>query len=194
MRIMKNLTFSVTFLLVLNGCSSYKLQDYADEYFDQKPSSSSVSSKSTQSSDSTNEYEDVWREFDEASPSPKHETNSADLKQEALQAEVVTGYKSKASYDTPRDALQAISPTPTYEPSNQNGFLQKTYDDFVEKEWFPDVESDDEIAEKYGDEDRSFTLQEYVDKWSKYVDKHQAPEWESHVKQVDEMPVIGKQK
>lgn len=183
---------SLALATLFSGCSSYKLQDYADEYFNQKPTSTSQSSsKSIQTSSSSNEYDDVWREFDEVSP----QKSSAPVveKESVMDAshQAVIG-ASAANYDNTHNALQTISPTPTYNENKREGFLQATYNDFVEEEWSPNVEQNEEINEKYGEKDRSFTLQEYVDKWKVYTDTHVTPEWESHVKKVDDMPVIGK--
>jgi len=49
-----------------------------------------------------------------------------------------------------------------------------------------------EVQEKYSDEDRNFTLQEYVDKIAVYNSTHTSNEDESHAKKINSMPVIGK--
>lgn len=48
-----------------------------------------------------------------------------------------------------------------------------------------------EIHGKYQDKDRSFTLQEYIDKMAVYNGMHISDEKNSHVKKIDAMPVIG---
>ena len=182
---------SLALATLFSGCSSYKLQDYADDYFNQKPSSASQSSsKSIQTSSSSNEYDDVWREFDEISPQKSVAPEEKESVMEASHEEAIG--ETAANYDNTHNALQTISPTPTYVKGEREGLLQESYDDFVKKEWSPNVEESKEISEKYGDKERSFTLQEYVDKWNVYNEKHQSPEWESNVKKIDNMPVIGK--
>ena len=56
------------------------------------------------------------------------------------------------------------------------------------------VEKQKEVQSKYKQEDRAFTLQEYVDKMSVYNANHITDEENSHVKKIGTMPVIGKTK
>jgi len=55
------------------------------------------------------------------------------------------------------------------------------------------VERQKEVQSKYKEEDRPFTLQEYVDKMSVYTTTHTTDEENSHVNKISSMPVIGKQ-
>lgn len=48
-----------------------------------------------------------------------------------------------------------------------------------------------EVQSKYGDEDRNFTLQEYIDKMAVYNSTHISNKEESHTKKINSMPVIG---
>lgn len=54
------------------------------------------------------------------------------------------------------------------------------------------VERQKEVQSKYKEEDRAFTLQEYVDKMSVYNATHITDEKNSHVNKISSMPVIGK--
>jgi len=51
-----------------------------------------------------------------------------------------------------------------------------------------------EVSSKYQDEDRSFTLQEYIDKMEVYNDSHISNEKDSHTAKINAMPVIGVKK
>lgn len=51
-----------------------------------------------------------------------------------------------------------------------------------------------EVQEKYKEEDRNFTLQEYVDKMSVYSSTHVSNAKDSHTMKIKSMPVIGSKK
>ncbi|MCF6308942.1 MAG: hypothetical protein L3J19_00480 [Sulfurimonas sp.] len=53
------------------------------------------------------------------------------------------------------------------------------------------VEKQKEVHVKYKDEDRDFTLQEYIDKMAVYNSTHVSDEKDSHTKKINSMPVIG---
>jgi hypothetical protein len=55
-----------------------------------------------------------------------------------------------------------------------------------------EVKKQKEVQDKYANEDRNFTLQEYVDKMTVYNSTHASNEEESHTQKVNAMPVIGK--
>lgn len=55
-----------------------------------------------------------------------------------------------------------------------------------------EVKKQKEAQEKYSDEDRNFTLQEYIDKMAVYNSTHTSYEEESHTQKVNSMPIIGK--
>ncbi|MDD5157307.1 hypothetical protein [Sulfurimonas sp.] len=75
---------------------------------------------------------------------------------------------------------------------NDSGFLQKSLDGWIEKEWTPAVEKNDKIKDINTNENRSFTIQEYINKIRIYNrDKNQTLE-DSNIKKIDSMPVIGK--
>ena len=51
-----------------------------------------------------------------------------------------------------------------------------------------------EVKSKYQDDDRPFTLQEYVDKAAVYNASHPTDDSNSHVKKMNTLPVIGVKK
>ncbi len=51
-----------------------------------------------------------------------------------------------------------------------------------------------EVATKYQEEDRPFTLQEYVDKLEVYNESHISNNKDSHTAKINAMPVIGTKK
>ena len=53
------------------------------------------------------------------------------------------------------------------------------------------VEKQKEVQEKYKEKDRSFTLQEYIDKMAVYNSTHISDERNSHTKKMSTLPVIG---
>ena len=104
------------------------------------------------------------------------------------------------------DALNRISNSSA---KSDKGSLQSALDSFLKDDWTPTVEKDEEIQKKYmkrvdanesndtnksiyvEDEDKPFTLQEYVDKRAAYVKEHPADHNNSHVHKLEMMPVIG---
>ena len=99
------------------------------------------------------------------------------------------------------------------------GLMQKSLDSWLKNEWTPTVNKDKKVQKKYlkkvnikkidtnadiketsnateekyvENKERNFTLQEYVDKASAYMKAHPDDGKESHTKQLESMPVIGK--
>lgn len=95
------------------------------------------------------------------------------------------------------------------------GYLQKSLDTWLQDEWSPTVSQDKKIQKKYmkkqtvsqngennetveeeisyvEDDDRNFTLQEYVDKAKAYIDAKPNNYEKSYTNKVNSMPVIGK--
>lgn len=111
-------------------------------------------------------------------------------------------------------SLQSISPSTT--SVSEGGKMQHALDNWLKNEWTPLTDSDTvkntaidstsetvqsspplKTEESASDEESSFTLQHYVDKWERYHEnqkksqagKEQEP---SHIDVVKHMPVIGK--
>ncbi|WP_457745361.1 hypothetical protein [Sulfurimonas sp.] len=87
--------------------------------------------------------------------------------------------------------------------------MQKALDQWLQKEWTPTVEKDSTIQKKYmqekiikkdkGEEkvfiekkSRNFTLQEYVDKISVYMQAKPSDYNSSNTHKLEQLPVIGK--
>ena len=77
----------------------------------------------------------------------------------------------------------------------KKGFLQNSLDSFIEEDWTPTLNENKEIQEKYEEEEeKSFTLQEFVDKSEAYLDAHPSDHENSNVHKLESMPVIGNSK
>ena len=81
----------------------------------------------------------------------------------------------------------------------KSGGMQKSLDKWLKDEWEPVVNKDKEIQKKYPKteknsvkkSERSFSLQEYVDKAMVY--RESVPDSNnSHTKKIESLPVIGK--
>ena len=55
-----------------------------------------------------------------------------------------------------------------------------------------EVKKQEEVRTKYKKEDRNFTLQEYLDKFSVYNSTNTSDTKDSHTSKINSMPVIGK--
>ncbi len=73
----------------------------------------------------------------------------------------------------------------------KDGAMQQSLDKWLNDEWTPIVEKDEIIKEKYKDEKRDFTLQEYVDKSEVYIRDTNSSYENSHSQKMKSMPVIG---
>jgi hypothetical protein len=85
-------------------------------------------------------------------------------------------------------ALNSVSSS----QKEKKGAMQESLDNWLNKEWTPIIEKDEVIKEKYSDEKRDFTLQEYVEKSEIYMKESNATTKNSHVDKINAMPVIGK--
>lgn len=77
---------------------------------------------------------------------------------------------------------------------SQSGYMQQAVDKWLEEDWTPRVEKNEAIKKANKDEDREFTLQEYVDKIVIYNKELNATFEDSHTQKVNSMPVIGGKK
>jgi hypothetical protein len=98
---------------------------------------------------------------------------------------------STAQSPTPSKNEALLSVTSGKEKKKE-GAMQKALDNWLEKEWTPTVEKDEEIKKVNEDEKRAFTLQEYVDKAEVYSDsKAKDKESTSHAEEMNRLPGIG---
>lgn len=74
----------------------------------------------------------------------------------------------------------------------KSGPMQESLDNWLKKEWTPTVEKSEDVKEKNLDKSRDFTIQEYVDKATLYIDDNNKTYKNSHTKKISSMPVIGK--
>lgn len=88
------------------------------------------------------------------------------------------------------EALNGISAS--NKDTDKKGVMQSSLDNWLEKEWTPAVEKNEEIKTKNEDKGRDFKLQEYVEKIEVYKKESAPSSGESNVKKLDSMPVIGK--
>ncbi len=85
--------------------------------------------------------------------------------------------------------LQRVSPMPV--AASEGGTMQESLDQWTKEEWTPITEQDEKIKAMNEDEDRPFTIQEYVDKAMIYhANKPESGE-PSHNEHLDTLPVIG---
>jgi hypothetical protein len=75
--------------------------------------------------------------------------------------------------------------------STQKGSMQNAVDKWIEKEWTPSVEKNTTIQKINRDKERSFKLQEYVDKMEVYNKESNQTSKSSHTQKVNSLPVIG---
>jgi len=81
------------------------------------------------------------------------------------------------------------------------GSMQKSLDTWTKEEWDPSFEGDAEQAKKDANASKHFTLQHYMDKRQKYLQKDKE-KWEksgkkkpeANYKKMERMPVIGEQR
>lgn len=109
------------------------------------------------------------------------------------------------------ESLNVISPSGKQQKA---GAMQHSLDSWLKDDWEPTVKKDETIRKKYmkekvvetektngkkktkvvyeEDNNKSFTLQEYVDKAAAYRKAHPNDYEHSNVKKLEAMPVIGK--
>ena len=69
--------------------------------------------------------------------------------------------------------------------------MQQSLDNWLKNDWTPTVEKDEKIKEINEDKERSFTLQEYVDKAVIYSNESNSSTEKSHVEEMKSLPAIG---
>ena len=88
-------------------------------------------------------------------------------------------------------ALNSISPSNNAE---KKGTLQNSLDSWLKDDWEPtQKETKKESLHVKEDDNSSFKLQNYVDKWKRYSEKKASkPKKPSHVEMINSLPVIGR--
>ncbi len=189
---MKNihlLAFYTAGSLVLGGCSGHVLQDWADETFNEKPvqavknEEKDVSKVAETVPETTPET--VEKAADEAT-APLPEAPTASVEPEAAPVAA----KPKSHAPSQNTELDRVSPMPI--ATSENGIMQQKMDTWIEEEWTPTIEKNATIKAMNEDEERPFTLQEYVDKAEEYMKNQPKSDTPLHSQTINAMPVIGK--
>jgi hypothetical protein len=103
---------------------------------------------------------------------------------------VVTEHTDEMVAPSQNSELNRVSPMPV--ATSEGGVMQKNIDKWTEEEWTPTVEKNATIKAMNEDKDRPFTLQEYVDKASVYLENKPKSGKPSHAEELEKLPVIGK--
>lgn len=115
--------------------------------------------------------------------------------------------ESKVQAPSSNASLNAVSPNSTQKKKKY--YMQQHYDSWVKKEWepateektsaatAPKIDTQTDITSKTPHQDKNSadgTLQKYVDKWDRYLEKTEKEEKPapSHVDQLEQMPAIGR--
>lgn len=77
------------------------------------------------------------------------------------------------------------------EENKKDGLMQQALDSWLLSDWTPTIEKNESIKKKNSNDERDFTLQEYVDKITTYNKEHNSSEQNSHKHKISSMPVIG---
>ena len=160
------LVLSIAAIFTISGCSGHALQDLADATFNDKKTESKEEIKETAPAEKRAEAPTVVKTVVKTKPSD---------------AVVAPSQNSE---------LNRVSPMPV--ATSEGGAMQKSLDEWTEKEWTPAVEKDEKIKAMNEDEDRPFTLQEYIDKAAVYQANKPKSDTPSHVEELEQLPVIGK--
>ena len=182
------LLFTASSFLMLSGCSGHGLQDWADETFNNKENQTNITKEDVA-------VKQPQVEEKQSVPQQEHIPETpTEVKTVALSSPVVVKPKNPTPSQNP--ALNAVSPSVTA-TSEGEGIMQKKLDPWVEEEWSATVEKNSTIKELNEDEDRPFTIQEYVDKAGVYLNEKEKQKAEgsqkpSHVQEMEHMPAIGK--
>lgn len=97
--------------------------------------------------------------------------------------------KNESVSPTKNEALNKVSPLNQNRP---DGSMQKSLDHWLETDWTPTVQKDEKIKKVDANENRNFTLQEYVDKAVTYSKNKPNSNESSGVNNLSKLPVIGK--
>jgi hypothetical protein len=97
--------------------------------------------------------------------------------------------KNESVSPTKNEALNKVSPLNQNRP---DGSMQKSLDHWLETDWTPTVQKDEKIKKVDANENRNFTLQEYVDKAVAYSKNKPDSNESSGVNNLSKLPVIGK--
>jgi len=195
-------SLSITLIALISGCSgkSFTMQDYADEWFNDKE-------KTKQEVSSTKSDNDKMEIESTKSDTIKQETIKTETtKPKEKIAQVNETSQPKVKTTTPKKvegaAIRKGVPSQVAWSSvdkHKDGQMQKSLDTWTEEEWNPTFEGDEEQAKKDANASEHFTLQHYMDKRAKYLKSEEErikasgkPKPEANYEKMDKLPVIGK--
>jgi len=194
-------TLSIALIAIISGCSgkSFTMQDYADEWFnDKKETQKEVSTTSTVDNNTVTEKNEITQK--EKEPAPKAE--NTELSSEAKQTNKSIKTEPKKTKTVEGAAIRKGVPSQVAWSSmdkHKDGQMQKSLDKWTEEEWNPTFEGDEEQAKKDENASEHFTLQHYMDKRAKYLKSEEErikasgkPKPEANYEKMDKLPVIGK--
>ena len=175
------------------------MQDYADEWFnDKKETQKEVSTTSTVDNNTVTEKNEITQK--EKEPAPKAE--NTELSSEAKQTNKSIKTEPKKTKTVEGAAIRKGVPSQVAWSSmdkHKDGQMQKSLDKWTEEEWNPTFEGDEEQAKKDENASEHFTLQHYMDKRAKYLKSEEErikasgkPKPEANYEKMDKLPVIGK--
>jgi len=159
---------------LLSGCNgkSFTLQSYADEYFNDKNTSSEEAPQASKVDD-----------------------------EPAAQVKSSSNIDDKTTNSALKEGPGAdIAWSSTYKQDKKTGgqgALQQSLDTWTKEEWEPAFEGDVNQSEQDKAANEHFNLQHYFDKVEKYMDKKEEenagkPKEPSHYEKMESLPVIGK--
>jgi hypothetical protein len=171
-------TIQLTLILLattlLSGCNgkSFTLQSYADEYFNDKNTSSEETPQAVKASD-------------ESADQVKRSSNINDK------------MTNPALKEGPGADIAWSSTYKKDKKMQGQGAMQKSLDTWSKEEWEPAFAGDVNQSEQDKAANEHFTIQHYVDKAEKYLDKKEEenagkPKEPAHYEKMESLPVIGK--
>jgi len=170
------LQFSLIFIttVLISGCNgkSFTLQSYADAYFNDKNTTS----------------EEAQHEVKVSDESAGQVKSSSDLDDKTTNPALKEGPGADIAWSS------------TYKKDKKTqgqGAMQKSLDTWTKEEWEPAFEGDVNQSEKDKAANEHFTIQHYLDKAGKYLDKKKEenagkPKEPAHYEKMESLPVIGK--
>lgn len=156
---------STAAIFTISGCSGHALQDLADATFNNKETEPKEEITETTTVEKSVEIQPV------------------------VESAAITKTSDATVAPSQNNELNRVSPMPV--ATSEGGAMQKSLDEWTEKEWTPTVEKDEKIKSMNEDEGRPFTLQEYIDKAEVYMANKPKSDTPSHAEALEQLPVIG---
>jgi len=194
-------SLSIALITLISGCSgkSFTMQDYADEWFNNKEKTKQEQAFSKSKSNKT-VRESKKMDITEAKKTVK--TESIKPKEVTTQIKVESQPVKTSPKEVQGAAIRKGVPSQVAWSStdkHKDGQMQRSLDKWTEEEWNPTFEGDEEQVKKDENASQHFTLQHYMDKRAKYLKSEEErikasgkPKPEANYEKMDKLPVIGK--